>query len=401
MTTVMRRRFMTRTAMLLALPMFRASPALAQAAKMAMGAGLAQEPGALVTKIQQDKLLDNAAQELGLGGIEADFLSFPVLLRMLQGIAAGQLQFGTLGSTPCIRALAGPDPVVPIAILGGGNTFPLQVPPNSPIHNLDDLKGKTVLTIVGSDLHLVLVRMLKAQFGVDDPKDVGINMRNINALTELTRAQSGVDACVSLIPQAIAAERANDLVTVLRNDGKTGPAYQGPEGKGAGLTIASFAKTPFAPEAYYPHRIWLVARRDYLAANPKVVTALLVANQRAVSMLIKAGTDEIVRIGSPNWGATPEAQKEWIETVLWKRRGWSWVTEGDARTLVGLSTTKAIFQTELEADVAKKLFALGSDVSKAAYEAVSRFPDRAAFDDMKADVRGKPQWEAASWTLKG
>jgi len=400
MTTVMRRRFMTRTAMLLALPMFRASPALAQAAKMAMGAGLAQEPGALVTKIQQDKLLDNAAQELGLGGIEADFLSFPVLLRMLQGIAAGQLQFGTLGSTPCIRALAGPDPVVPIAILGGGNTFPLQVPPNSPIHNLDDLKGKTVLTIVGSDLHLVLVRMLKAQFGVDDPKDVGINMRNINALTELTRAQSGVDACVSLIPQAIAAERANDLVTVLRNDGKTGPAYQGPEGKGAGLTIASFAKTPFAPEAYYPHRIWLVARRDYLAANPKVVTALLVANQRAVSMLIKAGTDEIVRIGSPNWGATPEAQKEWIETVLWKRRGWSWVTEGDARTLVGLSTTKAIFQTELDADVAKKLFALGSDVSKAAYEAVGRFPDRAVFDDMKADVRGKPQWEAASWTLK-
>jgi ABC-type nitrate/sulfonate/bicarbonate transport system substrate-binding protein len=380
--------------------MFRASPAFAQAAKMAMGAGLAQEPGALVTKIQQDKLLDNAAQELGLGGIEADFLSFPVLLRMLQGIAAGQLQFGTLGSTPCIRALAGPDPVVPIAILGGGNTFPLQVPPNSPIHNLDDLKGKTVLTIVGSDLHLVLVRMLKAQFGVDDPKDVGINMRNINALTELTRAQSGVDACVSLIPQAIAAERANDLVTVLRNDGKTGPAYQGPEGKGAGLTIASFAKTPFAPEAYYPHRIWLVARRDYLAANPKVVTALLVANQRAVSMLIKAGTDEIVRIGSPNWGATPEAQKEWIETVLWKRRGWSWVTEGDARTLVGLSTTKAIFQTELDADVAKKLFALGSDVSKAAYEAVGRLPDRAVFDDMKADVRGKPQWEAASWTLK-
>jgi len=32
---------------------------------------------------------------------------------------------------------------VPIAIVGGGNTFPLQVPANSPIHNLDDLKGKT------------------------------------------------------------------------------------------------------------------------------------------------------------------------------------------------------------------------------------------------------------------
>ena len=114
--------------------------------------------------------------------------------------------------------------------------------------------------VILPDLHLELVRMLKAQFGVDDPKELGINLRNINALTELGRAQAGVDACLSVAPQAIAAERAGDLVTVLRNDGKTGPAYQGPEGRGAGKTIASFAKTPFAPEAYYPHRIWLVAR---------------------------------------------------------------------------------------------------------------------------------------------
>ena len=400
MKTFARRGFMTGAAALLALPMFRISPAFAQAVKMSIGVGLAQEPGALVVRMQRDKLLEKAAQELGLAGVEPEFLHFPVLLRMLQGIAAGQLQFGTLGSTPCIRALTLPDPVVPIAILGGGNTFPLQVPPNSSIHNLDDLKGKTVLTIVGSDLHLVLVRMLKAQFGTEDPKELGINVRNMNALTELTRAQPGVDANLSLIPQAIAAERAGDLVTLLRNDGKTGAAYQGPEGKGAGLTIASFAKTPFAPEAYYPHRIWLVVRRDYLAANPKAVTALMVANQRAVSALTKAGTDEIVKTGSANWGGTPEAQKDWIDTVLWKRRGWSWITEGDARTLVGLSTTKAIFQTPLEPEAARKIFAMGADVSKAAYEATGRFPDRAVFDDGRSDVRGRPVWEAASWTLK-
>jgi ABC-type nitrate/sulfonate/bicarbonate transport system substrate-binding protein len=400
MKNIGRRRFTTGIAALLTLPMFRVSPALAQAVKLSIGVGLAQEPGALVIRIQQGKLLEQAAQELGLSGVDPEFLSFPVLLRMLQGIAAGQLQFGTLGSTPCIRALAGPDPVVPIAIVGGGNTFPLQVPPNSPIHNLDDLKGKAVLTIVGSDLHLVLVRMLKAQFGVDDPKELGINVRNMNALTELMRPQPGVDAFLSLIPQAIVAERAGDLVTVLRNDGKTGAAYQGPEGKGAGKTIASFAKTPFAPEAYYPHRIWLVVRRDFLAANPKAVTALLVANQRAVASLVKAGTDEIIKAGSANWAGTPEAQREWIDTVLWKRRGWSWVTEGDANTLVGLSTTKAIFQATLDPDVAKKLFMLGADVSKAAYDATGRFPDRAAFDDGRSDVRGKPVWEAASWNLK-
>lgn len=394
-----RRQFVAGAGALLALPMFKASPALAQALKMTMGVGLAQEPGALIMTMQQEKLLEKAAQELGLSGVSVEYLSFPVLLRMLQGIAAGQLQFGTLGSTPCIRSLTSPDPVVPIAIVGGGNSFPLQVPPTSPIHNLDDLKGKNVLTILGSDLHLVLVRMLKAQFGIDDPKELGINVRNINALTELGRSQPGIDACVSLSPISVAAEHAGDLITVLRNDGKTGAHYKGPEGSGEGHTIASFSKTPFAPEAYYPHRIWIVARRDYLAANPKAVTALLVANQRAVEILVKAGTDAIVKIGSPNWPATPDAQKAWIDTVLWKHRGWSWITEGDARTLVGLSTTKAIFQAKLDPDVAKKLFMLGADVSKAAYEATSRFPASTAFDDMKGDIRGKPVWEAAKWNL--
>ena len=154
---------------------------------------------------------------------------------MLQGIAAGQLQMGTLGSTPTIRSLSGPDPTVPLAIVGGGNNFPLQVPPGSPIKNLDDLKGKTVLTLVGSDLHLVLVRMVKAHFGVDDPKEIGITVRGNNAITELERAQRCRRGAFAR-PQAVVAERRGDLVTLLRNDGLTGAAYDGPEGKGAGKT---------------------------------------------------------------------------------------------------------------------------------------------------------------------
>ena len=395
-----RRTFVAGAGALASLPMFKISPAFAQAVKMSMGVGLAQESGALIMKMRQDNLLEQAAKELGVAGVEPEFLSFPVLLRMLQGIAAGQLQFGTLGSTPTIRSLTGPDPVVPLAIVGGGNLFPLQVPPKSPIRNLDDLKGKSVLTIVGSDLHLVLVRMLKAHAGVDDPTEWGINVRNINALTELGRAQAGIDACLSLSPTSAMAERAGDLITVLRNDGKTGPAYRGPEGSGAGKTIASFAKTPFAPEAYYPHRIWIVARRDFLAANPKVVTALLVANHRAVATLAKGGTAEIIKAGSVNWAGSAQSQGDWIDNVLWKRRGWSWITEGDARTLVGLSTTKAIFQAALDPVTAKNLFALGADVSRAAYEVIGRVPERGVFDDMKSDVRGKPVWEAATWNLK-
>src|SRR6478736_4739139 len=142
---------------LLASALALSSMPLARVLKISMGVGLANEPAAMVSLLQQDRLLETAAQELGLPGVDAEYLNFPVLLRMLQGIAAGQLQFGMLGSTPCIRTLTSGDPAVPIAIVGGSNTFPLQVPPGSPIRNLDGLKGKTVLTILGSDLHLMLV----------------------------------------------------------------------------------------------------------------------------------------------------------------------------------------------------------------------------------------------------
>ena len=159
-------------------PLFAASPALAQALKMTMGVGLTNDGAPLVFAMQREKLLEKAAEELGLR-IDAEYLNFPVLLRMLQGLAAGQLDIGMLGSTPTIRNLALPNPAVPIANAGGGIKFPLQVPPGSPIKNLEGLKGKSVLTIVGSDLHLVLNLMLQAQFGTDDPKVLGITVKNI------------------------------------------------------------------------------------------------------------------------------------------------------------------------------------------------------------------------------
>src|SRR5262245_64820847 len=143
--------------------------------------------------MQRDKLLEKAAEELGIK-IDAEYLNFPVLLRMLQGLAAGQLDIGMLGSTPTIRNLAQANPAVPIALAGGGIKFPLQVPPGSPIKNLEGLKGKSVLTIVGSDLHLVLNLMLQAHFGTDDPKALGITVKNIQAFAELTRRQPDLDA---------------------------------------------------------------------------------------------------------------------------------------------------------------------------------------------------------------
>jgi hypothetical protein len=65
MTHIHRRNLMASAALIAALPMFRASPALAKAAKRSFGVGLAQEPGALIMKLQQEKLIEQAKKELG------------------------------------------------------------------------------------------------------------------------------------------------------------------------------------------------------------------------------------------------------------------------------------------------------------------------------------------------
>ena len=178
-----------------------------------MGVGLTNDGAPQVFAMQRERLLEKAAEELGLR-LEAEYLNFPVLLRMLQGLAAGQLDIGMLGSTPTIRNLAQPNPAVPFMLAGGGIKFPLQVPPNSPIKNLDQLRGKSILTIVGSDLHLVLNLMLRAQFGTDDPRQLGITVRNIQAFAELTRAQRGIDAVLNVEPAAAGAVNAGELVNL-------------------------------------------------------------------------------------------------------------------------------------------------------------------------------------------
>jgi ABC-type nitrate/sulfonate/bicarbonate transport system substrate-binding protein len=383
---------------LLGTPLFRASPALAAALKMTMGVGLTNDGAPLVFAMQRDKLLDQAAGELGLQ-IDSEYLNFPVLLRMLQGLAAGQLDIGMLGSTPTIRNLSQPNAAVPIAIAGGGIKFPLQVPPNSSIKNLDDLKGKTVLTIVGSDLHLVLNLMLQAHFGIDDAKALGITVKNIQAFAELTRAQPGIDAVLNVEPAAQGAVNAGELVNLLLNDGTTGPAYDGPEGKGTGHKIASFAKTPFAPEAYYPHRIWWVARQEFLQQNPKAIVALLIANARATKLVTKMTADEVIDLASQDWFSDRAAQRPYVENILYRRRGWSWITEGDARSLVGLSQVKSIYQTPLTGDGVKALMKLAAPLSREAWEKVGKDPGPEAFLDTNAiDVRGLPVWEIDRWT---
>jgi len=173
----------------------------------------------------------------------------------------------------------------------------------------------------------------------------------------------------------------------------------GPEGKGAGHKIASFAKTPFAPEAYYPHRIWWVARAEFLRQNPKAVVALLIANARATKLVTQMTADAVIDLASQDWFSDRTAQRPYVENILYRRRGWSWITEGDARTLVGLSQVKSIYQQSVTGDLVKQLMRQGAPLAKEAWERVGKDPGPEAFMDTKAiDIRGLPLWEIDRWT---
>jgi hypothetical protein len=143
-----------------------------------------------------------------------------------------------------------------------------------------------------------------------------------------------------------------------------------------------------------------VAREEFLQKNPKAVTALLIANARATTMVAKMTPDAVIDMSSQDWFSDRAAQRPYVENILYRRRGWSWITEGDARTLVGLSKVKSIYQQELTPELVKRTLRLGAPLAREAYERVGKFPDAAAFTDPKAiDIRGLPVWEIDRWKL--
>ena len=385
--------------MALAAPALWPASARAAAVDMAFGVGTHTMGGPLVLTMQQQGMIETAAQELGIE-VKPDYQDFQALLRMLQGVAAGQLHYGMLGSTPNIRLLSSPEPAIPIALAGGGLDFPIQVPVGSDIRNMEDLRGKTILTLVGSDLHLTLVNMLAAYFGTDDVRELGITVKNMTAVTELFEVQPGVDAYLGFEPGSFGAQQRGVMTTLIRNDGTTGQHYDGPEGKGAGLELEWFKNARYYPEGFYPHRIWWVIREDFLEEQPDAVTAFLVAHHRAAVQLSNTSADDIVELVGDHWAGSPDAKKFVVDKILWRNRGWAWITEGDASSLVGLSQAGSIFEEPLSGERVKAILAKGAATTRRAYEIVGEDPAAEVFVDPDAgDVRGLPQWEVDNWSL--
>jgi sulfonate transport system substrate-binding protein len=141
----------------------------------------------------------------------ADFTSGPP---MLQAMAAGAVDIGSVGNAPPVFAAAGGDN---LAIVGAFQANPhgsaLLVPKNSPIHSVAQLKGKRIAVAQGSsaDYHLLTV-LKKAGLRVHD-----VTLDYLQPADGLAALASGhVDAWdiwSPFVEQAEAQDHARPLVT--------------------------------------------------------------------------------------------------------------------------------------------------------------------------------------------
>ncbi|MBI4587699.1 MAG: aliphatic sulfonate ABC transporter substrate-binding protein [Candidatus Rokubacteria bacterium] len=89
------------------------------------------------------------------------FLTGP---EIIQSLGAGELDIGIVGNAPAISALAAGVPLKIVSVgMGGGARESLLVRVNDPAQRLEDLKGRKVGLVAGSDAEMFLRTQLKAR----------------------------------------------------------------------------------------------------------------------------------------------------------------------------------------------------------------------------------------------
>jgi sulfonate transport system substrate-binding protein len=91
---------------------------------------------------------------------------------LLEAANAGAIDIGGVGNTPPIFAAAANSKVAIVSVQKGDvSSDALLVPKDSPLHTLDDLRGRTIAVAKGSSAHGVTLNILrKAKLSVDDVK---------------------------------------------------------------------------------------------------------------------------------------------------------------------------------------------------------------------------------------
>ncbi|KVE29441.1 ABC transporter substrate-binding protein [Burkholderia singularis] len=149
--------------------------------------------------------------------VAVQWIEFPGGPQLLEGLNAGAIDFGTVGETPPVFALAGG---VDFVYVGSEPPAPkgeaIVVPHDSPIRTIADLRGKKIALNKGSNVHYLLVNALqRARIDYRDISPVYLAPADARAAF----VQRSVDAWVIWDPYLAAIERQANVRTLANGEG--------------------------------------------------------------------------------------------------------------------------------------------------------------------------------------
>lgn len=386
---------------------FAAGVAAAHAQEQKLTVSIGRLPwGALNSPITQhmirNKMVEAEARQLGYD-LTLDWRDYPSAAPQVEAMQAGKLDMGVWGNVPIVRNIATGQPIHVLALAEGGLNFQIGVPKGSAIKTIEDLKGKRIGTLLGGDPHFFLAMLLKAHFGNADPAAHGITMIQSPSFTMLASMPKGLDAVTLITPSFLLGQEQKTLDGLVDNFGRTGDAYEGPLGKGANHLVPSVRKSDFYPEGYYLHRTMWVGRGEFVKQHPKVIVAFLTALNRATQQVAKMNPNDVSDMAKEYWKLPASQGSIIVKDDLLFKRTWTWLTEGDLRSIVANSRfmkEAKLLPKELGWDDVVRNIEPIAPLAKEAWERSQRHPAPDAFTTSASDMRGAVMWDHARFTRK-
>ena len=346
-----------------------------------------------------NKLLEKRAVEYGYD-LTVDWREYPTALPMVEAMVGNNLDIGMWGNTPITRGLSSGLPISLLVVGEGHLRFLITTRKDSPVRNMQDLRGKTIGVSLGGDPQSALFQMLRFELGVSDIKETGIKFVNMPTHAQAASVPTGVDATCTIYPAYLAAQ-ASGTVAIANSFGYTEDHYDGPAGKGAGHLLPNVKKSPFFPDGYYLHRSFWIGRNGLIEQHPQAVVAFLVAQQEAVAALTAMDAGAVSQLVKDYWKLDAIQGAKVVKDDVLFARGWSWPTENDARAVLETSKFMAdnkVIDNALQWSQVKGAFSRTAPLVKQAFDKLGAKPGPAEFTRTDvADLRGRPVWEINQW----
>lgn len=347
-----------------------------------------------------NKLLEKRATEFGYD-LTVDWREYPTALPMVEAMVGNNLDIGMWGNTPITRGLSSNLPISMLVVGEGHLRFLITTRKDSPVRNMQDLRGKTIGVSLGGDPQSALLQMLRFELGVTDIKETGIKFVNMPTHAQAASVPTGVDATCTIYPAYLAAQ-ASGTVAIANSFGYTEGHYDGPAGKGAGHLLPNVKKSPFFPDGYYLHRSFWIGRNGLIDQHPQAVVAFLVAQQEAVAALTAMDAGAVSQLVKDYWKLDATQGAKVVKDDVLFSRGWSWPTENDARAVLETSKFMAenkVIEAPLQWAQVKGAFSRTAPLVKQAFDKLGAKPSAAEFTRTDvADLRGRPVWEINQWS---